>query len=252
MRLALVGVLLACSSSSSSNVPERTPSGGADATTAARPGTPDAPSGGRTLKIERQLPDDGWQRAADAALVALRPWAESDPSHARLVLRPLAAPDGSTLEHLLHYETFTADGRSAFASRVLVANGALVDKPDPKAATEYLRGRGFPKTKIDRGLLYEVLNIYGVVGVGWVPLPSQAGWPALDTSHTTGEHVPVQLVYDGGGATLTLVRTAPDYTPATGRLVDRLVIRFDTRAKITLTSAREQVDGSWKPIPSAP
>lgn len=197
------------------------------------------------------MPDAEWESAANIALKALQPWAESDPSIVRLVVEPLRAPDGSSTEHLISYEAFTAD-RSTVKSRVLVVNGALVETADATAASQYLRERGFPKRQIDAGLLCEILSIYGVVGQGWVASPAQFGWAILQTSHTTGNHKPVQLDREANGATLTLVRAAPDFDPKVGRLVDRFVIRFDKNAKMTISSAREQVDGSWKPIPPAP
>lgn len=224
---------------------------GAESGSARRPG-PEALGpidAGSLLQIERRLPGPGWERAGEIALPTLQPWAETA-GHARLVVKPLQAPDGSTLEHMLLYEAFSAKRRE-YWSRVLVANGAIVEKSGQQGAERFLRERGFPRKRIERGLLYEVLIVHGVITLAWVAPPSDSGWDVLDRGDTTGGRKPVELVYDATGATMTILRGV-EYNPHEKQRVDRFVIRFDSDARMTITSAREQVDGSWKPIPTAP
>ncbi len=205
------------------------------------------------LQIDRQLPDAGWERAADAALRSLKTWLDEESSFTRFVIKPLTAPDGSRIDYLFAYEAFSAKG-SEYKASVLVATDKVVSKDGPAAATAYLHALGFPGKRIDRGLVLEVLQLFGVEPAGdWMSRPNQFGWPKVfdDEGGRLGRERGV-VTYDKDGASLTLYRPRPSPLLEEKHLAERLVFRFDKDAKITIASAREQQDKTWKPIPVGP
>lgn len=205
------------------------------------------------MQIERTLPDARWQRAADTALTSLKSWLDEEPTFTRFVISPLVAPDGSRLEYLLAYEAFSAKG-SEYKASILVVGDRVIGKEGAGAATAFLRSVGFPGKRIDRGLLLEVLQLYGVEPAGdWMSRPVQFGWAKVfdGTSGRLGRELGT-ITYDKDGATFTLYRPRPSQLLEEAHLADRLVFRFDKDAKITITSAREQQDRTWKPLPVGP
>jgi hypothetical protein len=204
------------------------------------------------LQIDRQLPDTGWERAADVALASLKPWLDEEPSFTRLVIKPLTAPDGSRIDHLFAYEAFSAKG-SEYKASVLVVGGKVVAKDGQAAATAYLHALGFPAKPIDRGLLLEVLQLFGVEPAGdWASRPNQFGWSKVFGDDGKLGRELGRVMYDKLGATFTLYRPGPSQLLEDKHLADRLVFTFDKDAAISIASAREQQDKSWKPIPVAP
>ncbi len=206
-----------------------------------------------SLQIDRQLPDAGWERAADAALKVLKPWLDKETTFTRFVMKPMTAPDGSRIDYLIAYEAFSAKG-SEFEASILITGDKVVDKGGQEAATRYLHVLGFPGHRIDRGLLLEVLQIFAVEPVrDWLSRPSQFGWSKVfDDEGARLGHDRGLVTYDKTGATFTLYRPRPAQIQEEHHLADRLVLRFDNAAVITISSAREQQDKTWKPIPVAP
>ncbi len=247
--IVVLATACAACSSHSSEKPEAASEAMKTVAVAQAPPQPTAPKK-VPLQIDRQLPDAGWEHAADAALKFLKPWLDDEPSFTRLVLKPLAAPDGSRIDYLLAYEAFSAKGSETKGS-VLVAGDKIIDKGQ-EATTRYLHSIGFPGKRIDRGLLLEALLFTGVATAGWGSWPSAFGWPkAFDEDHGLGRELGV-VTYDKTGASLTLYRSRPTQLLEERHLADRLVFRFDNAAVITISSAREQQDKTWKPIPVAP
>lgn len=251
----LVFLALACSACSSHTSENAKPAGEpvppiAVAEAPAAPG-PSKPSRKMPVQIDRQLPDAGWERAADAALALLQPWLDDRPSYTRLVIKPLAAPDGSRIDYLFAYEAF-AGRESTYKGSMIIADGKLVGAGGQADVTRYLHAIGFPAKPIDRGLLLEVLRIGGVVTAGWASSPSAFGWQVFDDEGKRLGRDRGVLAYDKTGATFTLYRPRPSQLLEERHLADRLVLRFDKDAKITTSSAREQQDNSWTPIPVGP
>lgn len=228
--LVCAGVLLVTMIECSSPAPTPRPGAGSEGSSNHAP-----------LTIERRLPDAAWERAADVALQMLQPWLATEKSFTRLVLEPVRAPDGSTIEYLIRYEAFRGDV-SEFKSRVLVVGGKAIVLDGAAAATPYLRSLEFPTKQLDRGLLFEILESYGITR-GWILAPSLDGWPAADQ---------LELVYVAAGATLTMYRGSQDFRLKHRALRDRLVIHFARDAAITITSDHEQPDGTWTPITPEP
>jgi hypothetical protein len=101
--------------------------------------------------------------------------------------------------------------------------------------------------------LLEVLLLSGVATAGWGYEPSQFGWSkAFDDEGAQLGRERAILTYDKDGATFTLYRPRPTQLLEERHLADRLVFRFDSAAAITISSAREQQDKTWKPIPVGP
>ena len=249
-------VILACAACSSHTSENAKPAGEApspvNVAEAPKPPSPPKVPKKVSLQIDRQLPDAGWERAADTALTSLKDWLDKEPSFTRFVVKPLAAPDGSNIAYLLAYEAFSAKG-SEYKASILVVNDKVVAKDGAAATTAYLHALGFPAKPIDRGLLLEVLQLFGIDPVGdWMARPNQFGWSKVfDDDGRLGRDLGV-VAYDKTGATFTLYRPRPSQLLEERHLADRLVVRFDKNAAFTISSAREQQDKTWKPIPVAP
>ncbi len=96
-----------------------------------------------------------------------------------------------------------------------------------------------------------MLHIFEVEPV-WLSRPSQSGWSKVfDDDHSLGRDFGL-VTYDKTGATFTLYRPRPTQIQEEHHLADRLVLRFDNAAAITISAAREQQDKTWKPIPLKP
>ena len=204
------------------------------------------------MQIERHLPDAAWNRAADTAVTLLKPWLDDDTAITRLVFEPLTAPDGSRVDYLLAFEGFSAN-ESKYKGSILISDGELVGRGGQAEVTRYLHSIGFPHRPIHRGLLLEVLLLAKVVTAGWGYEPSKYGWvkPFEDDGGQINREHGV-LTYDKDGATFTLYRLRPWKLQEERHLADRLVLRFDKDAAITISSAREEQDKSWTPIPVGP
>ena len=196
------------------------------------------------------LPDADWNRAADAVLAASRDHHE-EVGAARVVVKVLRAPGGEWLPYLMTFDELDAVGRAVGRGRALVHDGKLVTGGGPAAVAAYLHGVGFPATKVDPGLLCEVLDLYSAVPVEWLPLPTVIGWAALRDTGNLMSHVPVEVDYRDGGATLRLYRAGKS-TPGDADAptpVERLSVEFDADARIRSTAAEIKGPSGWGPLP---
>jgi hypothetical protein len=242
----------ACSSHTGDNAKPAAEAAPPIAVAEAPPSPPPAkPPRKMPVQIDRQLPDAAWERAADAALALLKPWLDDRPSFTRLVIKPLTAPDGSRIDYLFAYEAF-AGTESKYKGSMIISDGKLVGAGGQADVTRYLHAIGFPAKPIDRGLLLEVLRLGEVVTAGWGSSPSAFGWQVFEDSGARLGRERGIVAYDKTGATFTLYRPRPSQLLEERNLADRLVLRFDKDAKITTSSAREQQDKSWTPIPVGP
>jgi hypothetical protein len=202
----------------------------------------DAVARAEPLKVERALPDADWNRAADVLLAELVPSISPRPEITRIVVKPLVAPDGTSLPYLLQYELYAGARRDFFES-LLVTNGKLGGTDGLAGASAYLKSVGFPAKHASVGLVYELFTVFNLVP-SWLSAPSH-DWTLLQASQMRGM-TPITIAYEGTSAAITVVMlTNLDRQP----LFTRLVIHVDASAAITFTSDRETDVGTWTPIP---
>lgn len=200
------------------------------------------------MDIEKKNLSDAWDRAADVVLDASRDWFEQT-GVKRVVISPLRSPSGETVPHLLLVETYGPDGALLGRGRSLVVEGELTRGGGPQALAAYLSAQGFPKHRIDRGLLVELVDIFEVVRAEWLILPHAHGWEAMDQADNLIQQRPVELEYGDDNATLRLYRAGQGHGGPEPPPKERLTVRFDRHAKPTLTTETQQEDGApWQPL----